>query len=80
MCRVFINYCVFSLNVVIFLNSAKSAEALVFYLPYSGPSTKSGVHTEEKPREARVQNRFLNFRKNTIFNQHPVFDGPVDVQ
>ena len=45
-------------NAVIFLNSASSAAALVFYLPFSGPSMKSGVHTEEKPREARVRNIF----------------------
>ena len=49
-----LNIVFFPLNVVIFLNSAKSAEALVFCLPYSDPSTKSGVHTEEKPREARI--------------------------
>ena len=30
----------FSLNVVIFLNSASSAAALVFYLPFSGSSIK----------------------------------------
>ena len=30
---VYIKYCVFPLNVVIFLNSASSAAALVFYLP-----------------------------------------------
>ena len=38
------------LNVVIFLNSASSAAALVFYLPFRGPSMKSGVHTK-KTRE-----------------------------
>ena len=27
-----------------------------------GPSMKSGGHTEEKPREARVWNLFLNFQ------------------
>ena len=32
MYRVFIKYCVFPENVVIFLNSASSAAALVFYL------------------------------------------------
>ena len=31
--RVFINYCVFSLNFFDFLNSASSAAMLVFYLP-----------------------------------------------
>ena len=28
--------------------------------------------TEEKPRKARVRNIFWNFRRNTIFNEHPV--------
>ena len=31
--RVFIKYCVFPKNFVIFPNSASSAEALLFYLP-----------------------------------------------
>ena len=31
--RVFIRYCVFTKNFVIFLNSASTAAALVFYLP-----------------------------------------------
>ena len=31
--KVFIKYCVFPKNFVIFLNSASSAAALVFYLP-----------------------------------------------
>ena len=47
--RVFIEYCAFSLNVVIFLNSASSAAALVFYLSFSGPSTM--VYTPKKNRE-----------------------------
>ena len=38
--------------------SDSSAAALVFYLPFSGPSMKYSVHTEEKPREARVWNIF----------------------
>ena len=63
----FIKYCVFFLKHCDFLKSASanSAAALVFYLPFSGPSMKSGVHTEENPREARVRNVFRNFRKNT---------------
>ena len=64
--------CVYSLKCCDFLNSASSAAALVFYLPFSGPSMKSGVHTEEKPREERVRNLFRFFRKNTRFNEHPV--------
>ena len=31
-----------------FLKSASSAASLVFYLPFSGPNMKSGVHIEEK--------------------------------
>ena len=70
----FIKYCVFSLNVVIFLNSASSAVALVFYLSFGGPSMKPGVHTEEKPREARVRNIFQNLRKNTKNTTLPNFE------
>ena len=47
MYRVFIKYCFFPLKFVIFLNSASSAAALVFYLP--GVCT----HTDT---EARVWN------------------------
>ena len=66
MYRVFIKYCVFFLkNVVIFLNSASSAEAL--NLPISGPSMKSDVHTEEKKRERPESGIYFNiFEKNTI--------------
>ena len=59
--RVFIKYCVF-------LNSASSAAALVFYLP--GVCTHTD--TEGKQRKARVRNIFENSDKNTIFNEHPV--------
>ena len=48
----------FPKNVLIFLNSASTAAALVFYLAFSGPSMKSGVHTEGKSREARDRNIF----------------------
>ena len=47
---------------MIFLNSASSAAALMFYLP--GMCTHTG--TEGKQRKVRV------FEKNTIFNEHPV--------
>ena len=62
----------FPLNVVIFLNFTSSAAALVFYLPFSGPSMKSGVHTKGKPREARVWNILKSPRKtqnlmNTLY-------------
>ena len=56
---------------MIFLNSASSAAAPVFYLPFSGQSMKSSVHTEEKPRGQNPE-YILIFRKNTIFNEHPV--------
>ena len=56
------------LNFVIFLNSASSATALVFYLP--GVCTHTD--TEGKQRKARVRNIFKNSEKNTIFNEHPV--------
>ena len=51
---------------MIFLNSASSAAALVFYLPLSGPSMKPGVHSEEKTEYT------LKFSKQTLFNEHPV--------
>ena len=53
---------------MIFLNSASSAAALVIYLSVSGPSMKSIVHTER----GQIPEYILNFRKNTIFNEHPV--------
>ena len=56
--RVFIKNCVFPLNFVIFLNSASSAEALVFYLP--GVCTHTD--TEGKQRKTRVRN-LLNVNK-----------------
>ena len=57
----------FSLKVVIFLNSASSAVALVFDLPSGGPSVKSSVHTLKQSL-----GYFSNLGKNTIFNEHPV--------
>ena len=53
---------------MIFLNSASSAAALVFYLP--GVCTHTD--TEGKQREARVRN-ILKSSKNTIFNEHLVY-------
>ena len=52
---------------MIFLNSASSAAAPVFDLPLC-----THTDTEGKPEKARVQNIFLNLRKNTIFNEHTV--------
>ena len=51
-----------------FLNSASSAAALVFYLP--GVCTH--IDTEEN-RERPESGIFLKIRKNTIFNEQPVF-------
>ena len=53
---------------MIFLNSAISAAALVFYLP--GVCTHTD--TEGKQRKARVRNILKSSKKNTIFNEHPV--------
>ena len=50
--KVFIKYCVFPYNFVIFLNSASSAAALVFYLP--GVCTH--IDTERKQRKAKKHN------------------------
>ena len=54
---------------MIFLNSAGSAAALVFYLP--------GVckHTDTERR--RVRNILKSSEKNTIFNEHPVYTKDV---
>ena len=53
---------------MIFLNSASSAAALVFYLP--GVCTHTD--TERKQRKARVRNILKSLEKNTIFNEQPV--------
>ena len=53
---------------MIFLISASSAAALVFYLP--GVCTHTD--TEGKQRKTRVENFFESSEKNTIFNEHPV--------
>ena len=53
---------------MIFLNSASTAAALVFYLP--GVCTHTD--TEGKQRKARVRNSLKYSEKNTIFNEHPV--------
>ena len=67
--RVIIKYCVFfPKNVVIFLSSAISSAALVFDLPLC-----TLADTEGNLRMARVRNTFQNLRKNTIFNEHPVY-------
>ena len=53
---------------MIFLNSASSGAALVFYLP--GVCTHTD--TEGKQRKARGRNIFKQSEK-TIFNEHPIF-------
>ena len=60
--RVFIKYCVFPKNFVIFLNSASSAEALVFYLP--GVCTHT--YTKGNQRKARVRNILKYSKKHNI--------------
>ena len=62
-----LNIVFFPSNVVIFLNSASPAAALVFYLP--GVCTHND--TEGKQRKARGRNIFKKSEK-TIFNEHPV--------
>ena len=57
----------FPSNVVIFLNSASSAAALVFYLP--GVCT----HTDTEGKQSSEYSKKIG--KNTIFNRHPVDDG-----
>ena len=63
-----LNIVFFPLNVAIFLNSASSAAALVFYLP--GVCTHTD--TEGKQRKTRGRNILKSSEKNTIFNEHPV--------
>ena len=55
-------------NFVIFLKSASSAVALVFYLPGVVTHTDS----EGKQRKVRVRNILKSLEKYTIFNEHPV--------
>ena len=66
--RVFIKYSAFP-YFVIFLNSASSAAALVFYLPVVRRHTDT---ERKKQRKARVRNSFKFSEKYTIFNEHPV--------
>ena len=52
---------------MIFLNSASSAAALVFYL------TGVCTHTDTEGKQSSVYSKKIG--KNTIFNRHPVDDG-----
>ena len=61
-----LNIVFFSSNVVIFLNSASSAAALVFYLP--------GVCTHTETEEKQSPEYLKEFGKNTMFNEHPVIN------
>ena len=54
---------------MIFLNSVSSVAELVFYLP--GVCTQTD--TEGKQRQTRVRNILKSLEKNTIFNEHPVY-------
>ena len=54
----------FPSNVVIFLNSASSAAALVFYLP--GVCTHTD--NEGKQRKTRVRNILISLEKNKTFS------------
>ena len=68
MYKVFIKYCVFALKCCDFFNSANSAAALVFYLPFSGPCTQLW-----KTESGQSMEYILKFSKKTaIFNEHPV--------
>ena len=53
---------------MIFLNSAGSAAALVFYLP----GVFTHTDTKAKQRKAGVRNILKPSQKKTIFNEHPV--------
>ena len=66
-----LNIVFFPLNVGIFLNSANSAAALVFYLPYGGPSVKSGVHLliSREKRESPESGIYSKSSEKT----HPVY-------
>ena len=57
---------------MIFLNSASSAAALVFYLP--GVCTHNDT---EGKREMPEPGIFLKIRKKTIFNEHPVSEAKI---
>ena len=52
---------------MIFLNSASSAAALVFYL--SGVCTQTDTEGKQSPEYLKI------LRKNTIFNEHPVYSN-----
>ena len=57
-----LNIVFFLKNFVVFLISAISAAALVFYLPFSG-SNDPHTDTKGKPRETRVRNIYSKFWK-----------------
>ena len=56
---------------MIFLNSASSAAAMVFYLP--GVCTYSATEGKQSPEY------FLIIGKNTIFNEHPVYKKVYEI-
>ena len=61
MYRVFIKYCVFPSNFVIFLNSASSAAALVFYLP--GVCT----HTDTEGKQRKASQEYFKILEKTQY-------------
>ena len=67
-----LNIVSFPYNFVIFLNSASSAVALVFYLP----CVCTHNDTNGKQRKTRVRNILKSLEKNTIFHKHPVLLSP----
>ena len=65
-----LNIVFFPSNVVIFLNSACSAAALVFYLPVvcTHTETKRKTEVDQSPEYSKI------FGINTIFNEHHVHE------
>ena len=61
---------------MIFLNSASSAATLVFYLPFSGPSKKSSVHTEigQSPEYISKYSK-KKYLMNNLYIENRMIDG-----
>ena len=63
--RVFIKYCVFSLKIFNFLNSASSAAALVFYLP--GVCTHTDTEGKQSPENILKSSKKTQYLMNTLY-------------
>ena len=63
-----LNVVFFPLNVVIFQNSASSATALVFYLPFSGPCTQRW-----KTERGKSPEYILEFSKKTQYLMNTLY-------